>query len=86
MGSKPIEDPAKNPPLEEIKRVFEAVHEQVISELSGRTEAELDTPLETPHPRFKTKLAAIEFSPLHEMVHAGQIAVLRRLMGKAPLR
>jgi DinB family protein len=86
LGSKPIADPDKNPPLDEIKRVFEAVHEQAIAELARRTEAELDTPLDEPHPRFKTKLSAVEFSPLHEMVHAGQIAMLRRLMGKPPLR
>ncbi len=86
LGSKPMGDPAQNPPLDEIKRVFNAVHEQTIAELAGRTDAELDLPLDEPHPRFKTKLAAVEFSPLHEMVHAGQIAMLRRLMGKAPLR
>ena len=86
QGSKPVAELDKNPPLDEIRRVFEAVHEQSIGELSGRSEAELDGPLAEPHPRFKTKLGAVEFSPLHEMVHAGQIAMLRRLMGKPPLR
>jgi hypothetical protein len=86
LGSKPVAEPEKNPPLDEIRRVFEAVHQQSIDELSGRSEAELDGPLAEPHPRFKTKLGAVEFSPLHEMVHAGQIAMLRRLMGKPPLR
>ncbi len=86
LGSKPVAEPDKNPPLDEIRRVFEAVHQQSIDELSGRSEAELDGPLAEPHPRFKTKLGAVEFSPLHEMVHAGQIAMLRRLMGKPPLR
>jgi hypothetical protein len=86
QGSKPVAELDKNPPLDEIRRVFEAVHEQSIGELSGRSEAELDGPLTEPHPRFKTKLGAVEFSPLHEMVHAGQIAMLRRLMGKPPLR
>jgi len=85
-GSKPIAEPEKNPPLDEIRRVFDAVHEQSVGELSARSEAELDEPLAEPHPRFKTKLGAVEFSALHEMVHAGQIAMLRRLMGKPPLR
>jgi uncharacterized damage-inducible protein DinB len=86
MGSKPAAESEKNPPLDEILRVFEAVHQQSVDELSVRREAELDEPLAEPHPRFKTKLSAVEFSALHEMVHAGQIAMLRRLMGKPPLR
>lgn len=86
LGSKPIAEPDKNPPLDDIRRVFEAVHQQSVDEISGCTEAELDGPLADPHPRFKTKWGAVEFSPQHELVHAGQIAMLRRLMGKAPLR
>ena len=85
-GSKPVAEPEKNPSLDEIRRVFDAVHQHSVDELSGRSEAELDEPLADPHPRFKTKFEAIEFSAFHEMVHAGQIAVLRRLMGKPPLR
>jgi DinB family protein len=85
-GSKPSADMALGPPLDEIKRVFEAVHQRALSELTGRSDAELDEALAEPHPRFKTKLAAIEYSPHHEAVHAGQIALLRRLMGKQPLR
>jgi uncharacterized damage-inducible protein DinB len=86
MGSKPVAESEKNPPLDEMRRVFQAVHEQCVNELAGRSDAELDEPLAEPHPRFKTKLDAVEFSALHEMVHAGQIAMLRRLMGKVPLR
>jgi DinB superfamily len=86
LGSKPVAEPENNPPLDEIRRVFDAVHQQSVDELAGRSEAELDEPLAEPHPRFKTKFGAVEFSALHEMVHAGQIAMLRRLMGKPPLR
>jgi hypothetical protein len=86
LGSKPVAKPEKNLPLDEIRHVFEAVHKQSIHELGGRNEADLDEPLEQPHPRFKTKLGAVEFCAQHELVHAGQIAMLRRLMGKPPLR
>ena len=86
MGSKPAAEQEKNPSLDEIRRVFAEVRRQAIEELSGRSDADLDGPLAQPHPRFKTKLGAVEFAALHEMVHAGQIAVIRRLMGKAPLR
>ena len=62
------------------------VHHQALAELPMVDDAELDNPTDPPHPVFKTKLGAIDFSSQHELVHAGQIAMLRRLMGKAPLR
>jgi hypothetical protein len=86
IGSKPVADPKQSPPLEEIKRVLDAVFDQSVSELQACSEADLNVPLDEPHPVFKTKLSAVEFTALHEMVHAGQIAMLRRLMGKPPLR
>ncbi len=86
LGSKPLTGAQHNLPLEEIRRVFDAVHHQALTELPLVDNAELDTPVEPAHPAFKTKLGAIEFSSQHELVHAGQIAMLRRLMGKAPLR
>jgi uncharacterized damage-inducible protein DinB len=72
--------------IEEIRRVFDAVHQQAIRELVQRTDAELDAPVERPHAAFTTKLGAVEWCAPHEMLHAGQIGLLRRLMGKPPLR
>jgi hypothetical protein len=86
IGSTPVAGADNNSPLEEIQRVFAAVHERILSELPQVDNAELDWPAEPPHPRFKTKLGAIEYSPFHEYVHAGQIAMLRRLMGKPAVR
>jgi hypothetical protein len=86
LGSQPVAERAGNPPLEEIRRVFAAVHDTAVGELATCSDAELDVPLEQPHQVFKTKLAAVEYCPPHELVHAGQIALLRRLMGKPPLR
>jgi hypothetical protein len=86
LGSKPVAGEKNNPPLEEIQRVFDAVHQQALTELPLVDDAELDNPTDPPHGRFKTKLGAIDFCSQHELVHAGQIAMLRRLMGKAPLR
>lgn len=85
-GSTPAAGAQNNPPLEEIQRVFDAVHRQSQAELAERTDEELDVPVDKPHPMFRTKLEAVGFAPLHEMVHAGQIGLLRRLMGKPPLR
>jgi DinB superfamily len=86
VGSQPVAGTANNPPLSEIERVFEAVHRRSLAELAARTDEELDVPLEQPRPLFKTKLEAVEWCAQHEFVHAGQIALLRRLMGKPPLR
>jgi len=86
FGSTPVPTRIENLGSEEIKRVFDAVHVQSLAELEKRSDAELNEPLEQPHPRFATKLGAVEFCSQHELVHAGQIAMLRRLMGKPPLR
>jgi DinB superfamily len=85
-GSVPAPGPENNPSLDVIQRVFDAVHRQALAELAERTDEELDAPLAEPHPAFKTKLEAVEFASTHELVHAGQIGLLRRLMGKPPVR
>ena len=86
LGSTPDPSPANNPGLSEIRRVFDAVQQQAVTELATRSDAELEVPVEQPHPVFKTRLEAVEYAPQHELVHAGQIALLRRMMGKPPLR
>jgi hypothetical protein len=85
-GSTPLADRSQYMAIEEIRRVFDAVHQQAIRELVQRTDAELDAPVERPHAAFTTKLGAVEWCAPHEMLHAGQIGLLRRLMGKPPLR
>src|SRR5262245_5726774 len=86
FGSKPVADRAQILPIEELRQVFDAVHRQSIDELSQRSDAELSVLVERPHPVFATKLAAVEWCAPHEMLHAGQIGLLRRLMGKPPVR
>lgn len=82
IGSTPQAAAENNPPLAEIQKVFDAVHSQALREISDKTDEELNVPVEKPHPAFDTLLSAIEYSPQHELVHDGQIALLRRLMGK----
>lgn len=86
LGSQPVAGAENYPPLAEIRRVSDAVHSQVLLELAAQSDESLDAPVEQPHPLFKTKLGAIDYAPSHEMVHIGQIALLRRLMGKPALR
>ena len=75
----------QTPPVDEIRGTFDRVYEQILAEAPQQTDAELDRPLEGEHPAFKTKLGALQFCSQHEMTHAGQIALLRRMTGKAPL-
>jgi uncharacterized damage-inducible protein DinB len=57
-----------------------------LAELADRTDEQLDVPVDPPHPVFNTKLEAIGWCSNHELLHTGQIALLRRLMGKPPRR
>ena len=85
-GTTPEPDPAKNPPICEIRATFDRVHEQVLLELPTFTSASLDEPCEMPYAGYPTKLGALLLSSHHELLHAGQIGMLRRLLGKAPVR
>jgi len=57
----------------------------VLRELPTLSDAELDQPVPHPHRFAKTKLLALLWCAHHEMLHAGQIGLLRRLLGHAPL-
>jgi hypothetical protein len=78
-------DPAKYPGPAEIRAVFDRVHEQVLRELRGLDESELDRSVLKTHLLVKTKLWALLWCAQHEAVHAGQIGLLRRQLGYAPL-
>jgi DinB superfamily len=86
LGSQPVAGAENYPPITEVKRVFDAVHAQALKELAALTDEDLDVPVEQPHPVFQTKLGAVDYASSHEMVHNGQIGLLRRLMGKPALR
>jgi uncharacterized damage-inducible protein DinB len=84
-NSIPDPDPARNPGAEEIRAVFDRVHRQALDELQHLSESELDEPALNPLPFCKTKGEALRWCAGHEMMHAGQIGLLRRLLGHAPL-
>jgi len=83
-ASKPVADPGYYPPLAELRAVFERVHRQLLRELPGLSEEELDLPPLRAHPIAKTKFQSLMWCGQHEMLHAGQIGLLRRLLGKPP--
>jgi hypothetical protein len=83
--SVPDADPSRYPSQAEIRAKFDRVHEQVLRELPGLEEAELDQPVLDPLPLARTKLQVLLWCALHEMLHAGQIGLLRRQLGHDPL-
>ena len=86
-SSTPDPNPANNPSVETIREIFDRVHEQTIRELNDLPEALFDEPADQPrHPMFETKRGAVLWCAQHEFIHIGQIALLRRLLGEAPLR
>ncbi len=85
-GSQPGSNASDYPAVSEIRQVFDAVHQRAIQELANYTDEELDVKLPEPHAVFDTKLGSIFFCSAHEMLHAGQIGLLRRLLGKESLR
>lgn len=84
-GSIPDPDPANNATPEEIVAVVNRVREQVLTELPALSDVDLDEPPLKPHRLFHTKLGSIQWCGQHELLHAGQIALLRRLFGHAPI-
>jgi hypothetical protein len=83
--SAPVGDPQTYPPAEEIRRVFDGIHRQALDEIAALDDSVLDQPVSTPHSRFTTKGGSIAWCAEHEVLHAGQIGLLRRLVGHDPL-
>ena len=85
-GSVPTADSSKYPAPAEILATLQRVHDQVLLELPTFTQEQMDEPVEMPYAVYANKLGCLLFCSHHEMLHAGQIGVLRRLLGKAPIR
>jgi hypothetical protein len=79
------------PAVEDILRIMEDVHRRTCSAIAGMSDELLDQPAfgadgKTPHPHYRDKRGAISHCSRHEAFHAGQIALIRRLLGKTYLR
>jgi len=85
-GSTPRAGAENYPPPEQIRATFDRVYQAVVALLPEFTDEQLTVPVSRPHPAFQTKLGALIWCSQHEMLHAGQIGLLRRMMGKSPLR
>jgi uncharacterized damage-inducible protein DinB len=86
-GSTPQPNASAYPAPEELRAVLDRVHKRAVQELNELPESAVDDPIGgPPHPMFKTKLDAVHWCARHEFIHAGQIGLIRRLLGAAPLR
>ena len=83
-GSVPSASPADYPTASEILALFDRVHEEVLSDLSHCDPARLDEACQRPHRFANTRLRSLQWCSQHELIHAGQIGLLRRLLGKVP--
>ena len=85
-GTTPSANPDDYPSPREIREILNRVHQQMLVELPGFELNSLDQAIEPPHAGFATRYGALLFASDHEMLHAGQIGLIRRLIGKQPLR
>jgi len=82
----PNPDPSQYPPTAEIRTVFDAVHAQVLAEVPQFSEEDFSQSVVEPYAVYPNRLGSLMFASYHEMLHAGQIGLLRRLLGKSPVR
>ena len=85
FGADSVPQADSSYPPGELRAVLDRVHQHVLLELPGLEEAELDRPVPHPHPFAKTKLLALLWCAHHEMLHAGQIGLLRRHLEYPPM-
>jgi hypothetical protein len=83
--SIPDPDPRHNLQPEELRAALDRIHTQVLQELPAVADADWSLPPHRPHPLFDTRLGSVAWCARHEMLHAGQIGLLRRLLGGSPL-
>lgn len=81
-----LADPAAYPSPAELRALFDRVHDRLLADLADWPDADLDAPPAQPsHHLCPTKLHCLRWCAAHEMIHAGQIGLLRRLFGHPPV-
>jgi hypothetical protein len=84
-GSVPDPDASRYPSPSDIRGVLDRVHTQAMRELPELPEAEWDAAPVKPHSLAKTKFECLFWCAHHEMLHTGQMGLVRRLLGHAPM-
>lgn len=79
------------PSVDEVLATMAEVHEKTLSAIRHMDDSTLAQPAfaadgKSFHPHYRDKRGAISHCSRHEAFHAGQIATIRRLLGKSYLR
>ena len=93
----PIGGPVKSaaehdyPPISVVLDTMKTVHEQTLQAIREMSESLLAEPAfaadgKSIHPHYRDKAGVVAHCSRHEGFHAGQIAMIRRLLGKSFLR
>lgn len=89
----PVKSAAEHdyPPVEEVLSHMRENHEKTCAAVRDMSDALLAEPAyaadgKTAHPNYRDKLGAVAHSSRHEAFHTGQIALIRRMIGKGFLR
>lgn len=85
-GSQPQLDATQHPSPADIRAALARIHAQVLAEVPTFSDEQLLMPTEMPYAAQANRFGALLFCAHHEMLHAGQIGLLRRLLGKSPVR
>jgi uncharacterized damage-inducible protein DinB len=86
MGSKPTSNPDQYPPAAEVLDVMRERRAVLLELLAKETDADLaGPPLEGPNDFWPDKGSIYEMIGWHEMLHAGQVSMVRRALGHKPV-
>jgi hypothetical protein len=78
-------DPANHPSPAELRATFDRVHAATLEALATLPDSALDEPVLTRHRLCTVKWEAIRWAGHHEMLHGGQLGLLRRILGQKPV-
>jgi hypothetical protein len=65
--------------------LFNQHRQLLIDTVKGLPAEKLEQPLEKPHPMFANIWSVVNFMALHVSMHAGQVTIIRRSLGRPPL-
>lgn len=71
--------------VSQLMGVFDEHRNRLIAAVKSLPSEQLDKPLEKPHPMFRTIGELVTFMALHSTMHAGQVSIIRRSLGRPPL-